>query len=134
MDIMAFQGQLFHSSSRFARKCLLYKRLVTSLSVTACTLQPHITVVDLSQCERYVLWLLLIQVQYSSPVSPQLYGPLAAILVAAGLGFMSMSFVQQMKANRAEQSIAKDLPLVVTSSTFLGFGALFLLLWSGVHV
>lgn len=71
---------------------------------------------------------------YSSPIPPQLYGPLAAILVAAGLGFMSMSFVQQMNASRAEQSVAKELPLVLTSSALLGFGVLFVLLWSGVYI
>lgn len=74
------------------------------------------------------------QVQYSSPVPPQFYGPLAAILLAAGLSFMSMSFIQQMSAVKAEQSILKELPLVLASSSLLGFGVLFLLLWSGVHV
>ena len=70
---------------------------------------------------------------YSSPVSPQLYGPLAAVFVTAGLAFMSISFVQQMNA-RKEQSVTKDLPLVLTSSALLGFGSLFVLLWSGVYV
>lgn len=74
------------------------------------------------------------QVPYSSPISPTLYGPLGAILVTAGLGFLSMSFVQQMNATRADQSVTKDLPLVFTSSALLGFGALFVMLWSGVYV
>ncbi|CAM9752496.1 unnamed protein product, partial [Ascophyllum nodosum] len=76
------------------------------------------------------------QVVYSSPISPQLYGPLGATLVTAGLGFMSISFVQQMnaKTKRAKQSVTKDLPLVLTSSFLLGFGALFVMLWSGVYV
>lgn len=74
------------------------------------------------------------QVAYSSPISPQLYGLFAAILVAGGLGVMSMSFVQQMSATRVEQSVAKELPLVLTSSALLGFGILFVLLWSGVYV
>lgn len=77
--------------------------------------------------------LLVSQVAYSSPVSPQLYGLLAAVLVTAGLGFMSISFVQQMNATK-EQSVTKDLPLVLTSSALLGFGSLFVLLWSGVYV
>ncbi|CAM9660221.1 unnamed protein product [Scytosiphon promiscuus] len=51
----------------------------------------------------------------------------------AGLALMSLSFVQQMNA-RKEQSITKDLPLVLTSSGLLGFGSLFVLLWSGVYV
>ncbi|CAM9422792.1 unnamed protein product [Hapterophycus canaliculatus] len=73
------------------------------------------------------------EVAYSSPVLPQYYGPLAAAFVTAGLALMSVSFVQQMNA-RKEQSIAKDLPLVLTSSGLLGFGSLFVLLWSGVYV
>ncbi|CAN0514176.1 unnamed protein product, partial [Scytosiphon promiscuus] len=68
-----------------------------------------------------------------SPVPPQLYGTLGAALVTAGLGFMSVSFVQQMNAKK-EQSVTKDLPLVLTSSALLGFGTLFVLLWSGVYV
>ncbi|CAM9428832.1 unnamed protein product [Ectocarpus fasciculatus] len=72
-------------------------------------------------------------VAYSSPIPPQFYGPLAAVFVVAGLAFMSVSFMQQMSA-RKEQSAAKDLPLALTSSAFLGFGALFVLLWSGVYV
>lgn len=77
---------------------------------------------------------LFAQVAYSSPVSPQLYGSLAAVLVTAGLGFMSVAFVQQMSASRAEQSITKDLPLVLTSSALLGLGTLFVFLWSGVFI
>lgn len=76
----------------------------------------------------------VVQVSYSSPVPLHFYGPLAAVLMVAGLGLMSVSFVQQMNVTRAEQSIAKELPLVLASSTLLGFGSLFLLLWSGVHV
>lgn len=74
-----------------------------------------------------------VEVAYSSPVPPQLYGTLGAALVTAGLGFMSVSFVQQMNAKK-EQSVTKDLPLVLTSSALLGFGTLFVLLWSGVYV
>lgn len=74
------------------------------------------------------------QVAYSSPVPPQLYGPLAAVFVTGGLAFMSISFVQQMNATKADQSVTKDFPLVLTSSALLGCGALFVLLWSGVYV
>lgn len=73
------------------------------------------------------------QVAYSSPIPPQLFGFLAAVLVAVGVAVMSLSFVQQMNA-KSEGSITKELPLVILSSSLLGFGSLFVLLWSGVYV
>lgn len=73
------------------------------------------------------------QVAYSSPVSPENFGSLAVLFVAAGLTVMSLSFVQQMNA-KSEGSIVKELPLVLMSSALLGFGSLFVLLWSGVYV
>ncbi|CAM9860709.1 unnamed protein product, partial [Discosporangium mesarthrocarpum] len=74
------------------------------------------------------------QVPFASPVPPDLYGLFAAVLMAAGLGFMAMFFIQQMKVAGSGQSILKDMPLALTSSILLGFGVLFVLLWSGVYV
>lgn len=89
--------------------------------------------IQIRRCAPPTPLLVCQQVAYSSPISPKWFGPLAAVFVMSGLAIMSISFVQQMNA-RKEQSVMKDLPLVLTSSALLGFGSLFVLLWSGVYV
>ncbi|CAM9968686.1 unnamed protein product [Heterosigma akashiwo] len=75
------------------------------------------------------------EVPYSSPISPSMYGLLALVLVSGGLTFMALFFIYQMKVkDPKEKSIIKELTMAVPSSLMLGLGTLFVFLWAGLYV
>eukprot|EP00640_Fibrocapsa_japonica_P008465 CAMPEP_0113935656 /NCGR_PEP_ID=MMETSP1339-20121228/2772_1 /TAXON_ID=94617 /ORGANISM="Fibrocapsa japonica" /LENGTH=71 /DNA_ID=CAMNT_0000937885 /DNA_START=113 /DNA_END=325 /DNA_ORIENTATION=- /assembly_acc=CAM_ASM_000762 len=71
----------------------------------------------------------MVQVPYSSPINPALYGTLALFLYAGGIILMALFFIYEMKVSKEGRKMAKELALAVPSSLLLGFGSLFLFLW-----
>jgi hypothetical protein len=68
-------------------------------------------------------------------VEPSLFGLLSILLIGAGLSFMALFFVYEMKVSHTGgRSAIKELAMAIVSSVLLGFGVLFLTLWAGIYV
>ncbi|KAL6079710.1 Dolichyl-diphosphooligosaccharide-protein glycosyltransferase subunit OST5 [Balamuthia mandrillaris] len=67
-----------------------------------------------------------------SPVSPALYSNLAISLTAVGILFLAYFLVYELTTRK--RNIGLELLIALLSSVFLGFGTLFVLLWTGVYV
>lgn len=75
---------------------------------------------------------------YGSPVSTSAYPTLAVVLTSVGLLFLTWFFVYELTTTNEtgdkKRNLFKELFIASFASLFLGFGTLFLLLWSGVYV
>ncbi|KAM3716813.1 Transmembrane protein [Dirofilaria immitis] len=79
--------------------------------------------VDLLSMERYV-----------GPVNPSLYSQLAVLLLAIGLFFMAWFFVYEVTSTKFTRVLLKELLISSVAALFLGFGSVFLMLWTGIYV
>nr|CAD2161303.1 unnamed protein product [Meloidogyne enterolobii] len=66
---------------------------------------------------------------YNSPVSPSLFPHLTIVLLGIGLISTAYFFVNGVTSTKKTRSIIKELVIALIASGFLGFGALFLMLW-----
>lgn len=75
-------------------------------------------------------------VPYIAPVAPEAFFRLWVVLCSVGMALMAYFFVYQMQKSRSGKKggFFVELTIATTSSVFLGFGFLFLLLWAGVWV
>jgi len=73
-------------------------------------------------------------VPYFPAINPAFFPTLWIILVSLGIFFMGWFFVYEVSVHKNKRSIMKEASLSITSSVLLGFGVLFLMLWSGVWV
>jgi len=75
-------------------------------------------------------------VRYASPVNPDFYPYLAAVLLFIGTGLAAWFFVFEVSRNKGQKEsiIFKELTISFLSSIFLGFGILFGFLSSGIYV
>jgi len=74
---------------------------------------------------------------YLSPISPIIYPQLAIFLLIVGIFFFSWFFIYEVTSgteSSRKRILTKELKLAGIASVFLGFGTLFLLLWTGVYV
>ncbi|KAF7632598.1 hypothetical protein Mgra_00007977 [Meloidogyne graminicola] len=71
---------------------------------------------------------------YNSPVSSSLFPHLTIILLGIGLASTAYFFVNGVTSNKKTRNIFKELIIALIASSFLGFGALFLMLWVGINV
>ncbi|VDP11476.1 unnamed protein product [Onchocerca flexuosa] len=78
---------------------------------------------DLMSMERYV-----------GPVNPSLYSQLAVLLLAIGLFFMAWFFVYEVTSTKFTRVLIKELLISSVAALFLGFGSVFLMLWTGIYV
>uniref|UniRef100_A0A8R1Y5J9 Dolichyl-diphosphooligosaccharide-protein glycosyltransferase subunit TMEM258 n=1 Tax=Onchocerca volvulus TaxID=6282 RepID=A0A8R1Y5J9_ONCVO len=78
---------------------------------------------DLLSMERYV-----------GPVNPSLYSQLAVLLLAIGLFFMAWFFVYEVTSTKFTRVLIKELLISSVAALFLGFGSIFLMLWTGIYV
>eukprot|EP00897_Mesotaenium_endlicherianum_P001421 jgi/Mesen1/1306/ME000013S00799 len=70
----------------------------------------------------------------SSPVSQSLYPLLAVLFLVIGLVATAAFFVYEVTTSKFSRSLGQELLTGGIASVFLGFGTLFLLLWTGVYV
>ncbi|CAI5493621.1 unnamed protein product [Closterium sp. Naga37s-1] len=70
----------------------------------------------------------------TSPVPQSLYPLLAVALVTAGLIATGAFFVYEATVSKFSRSLVRELLLSAIASVLLGFGTLFLFLWTGVYV
>jgi len=74
------------------------------------------------------------------PVGVGLYPQLAILLTTIGLFFFSWFIVYEVTigaekiGNKQRRNLFKELLLALVASFFLGWGTLFMLLWTGVYV
>ncbi|VDM06636.1 unnamed protein product [Wuchereria bancrofti] len=78
---------------------------------------------DLLSMERYV-----------GPVNPSLYSQLAVLLLAIGLFFMAWFFVYEVTSSKFTRVLIKELLISSVAALFLGFGSVFLMLWTGIYI
>uniref|UniRef100_A0A915PMS7 Dolichyl-diphosphooligosaccharide-protein glycosyltransferase subunit TMEM258 n=1 Tax=Setaria digitata TaxID=48799 RepID=A0A915PMS7_9BILA len=78
---------------------------------------------DLLSMERYV-----------GPVNPSLYSQLTVLLLAIGLFFMAWFFVYEVTSTKFTRVLIKELLISSVAALFLGFGSVFLMLWTGIYV
>ncbi|GAQ84044.1 hypothetical protein KFL_001740030 [Klebsormidium nitens] len=69
-----------------------------------------------------------------SPVDPVLYPLLAVVLITLGLLFTASFFIYEVTSSKFSRNIVRELATGGVASVLLGFGSLFLLLWTGVYV
>ncbi|KAL8591810.1 hypothetical protein ACOMHN_047070 [Nucella lapillus] len=72
--------------------------------------------------------------RYISPINPAVYPHLTVVLLGIGLFFMVWFFVYEVTSNKFTRNLYKELSVAMVASVFMGFGALFLLLWVGIFV
>uniref|UniRef100_A0A915BSQ9 Dolichyl-diphosphooligosaccharide-protein glycosyltransferase subunit TMEM258 n=1 Tax=Parascaris univalens TaxID=6257 RepID=A0A915BSQ9_PARUN len=80
-------------------------------------------VVDIAKMERYV-----------GPINPSLYPQLTVLLLGIGLFFMAWFFVYEVTSTKYTRVLLKELLIASVAALFLGFGAVFLMLWVGIYV
>lgn len=68
------------------------------------------------------------------PISQRLYPTLAIASISAGLALSAIFFVYEITKTKHTRKLAQEAVLAGVSSVLLGFGTLFLLLWTGVYV
>jgi len=77
---------------------------------------------------------------YVSPINPGLYPQLCIFLCGLGIFFLSWFFIYEVTTGtdgggiKKRRNIVKELLLAFVASLFLGFGTIFLLLWTGVYI
>ncbi|EJW84620.1 hypothetical protein WUBG_04468 [Wuchereria bancrofti] len=81
---------------------------------------------DLLSMERYV-----------GPVNPSLYSQLAVLLLAIGLFLWLGSLftsIFQVTSSKFTRVLIKELLISSVAALFLGFGSVFLMLWTGIYI
>ncbi|KAI5084528.1 hypothetical protein GOP47_0000697 [Adiantum capillus-veneris] len=69
-----------------------------------------------------------------SPVPEGLYPFLSISLLTVGLMVAAYFFIYEVTTSKFSRSLVHELLTSGVASLFLGFGSLFLLLWTGVYV
>ncbi|CAM6057770.1 unnamed protein product [Sphagnum tenellum] len=69
-----------------------------------------------------------------SPIPQTLYPFLAVLLLIAGLVLTASFFIYEATGTKFSRKLSQEFATGGISSLFLGFGTLFLLLWTGVYV
>lgn len=69
-----------------------------------------------------------------SPVSPRLYPALAVSSISVGLALSAVFFVYEVTKTKYTRKLVEEAVLAGFASILLGWGTLFLLLWTGVYV
>ncbi|VDN06209.1 unnamed protein product [Thelazia callipaeda] len=69
-----------------------------------------------------------------APVNPSLYSQLAVLLLAIGLFFMAWFFVYEVTSTKYTRVLIKELLISTFAALFLGFGSVFLMLWTGIYI
>ncbi|CAK9262128.1 unnamed protein product [Sphagnum jensenii] len=69
-----------------------------------------------------------------SPIPQTLYPFLAVLLLIAGLVLTASFFIYEATSAKFSRKLSQEFATGGISSLFLGFGTLFLLLWTGVYV
>uniref|UniRef100_A0A0M3J7J8 Dolichyl-diphosphooligosaccharide-protein glycosyltransferase subunit TMEM258 n=1 Tax=Anisakis simplex TaxID=6269 RepID=A0A0M3J7J8_ANISI len=67
-------------------------------------------------------------------VNPSLYPQLTVLLLGIGLFFMAWFFVYEVTSTKYTRMLLKELLIASVAALFLGFGAVFLMLWVGIYV
>ncbi|KAL2093769.1 hypothetical protein ACEWY4_011081 [Coilia grayii] len=70
--------------------------------------------------------------RYTSPVNPAVFPHLTVVLLAIGMFFTAWFFVYEVTSTKYTRDVYKELLISLVASLFMGFGVLFLLLWSQV--
>jgi tellurite resistance protein TehA-like permease len=77
-------------------------------------------------------------VPYHTSINPALYPTLATLFLVVGLLFVAYFFVYEItssaESSRRKRNLTKEISIAFPASLFLGFGSLFLLLWTNVYV
>eukprot|EP01122_Echinamoeba_exundans_P004483 TRINITY_DN14531_c0_g1_i1.p1 TRINITY_DN14531_c0_g1~~TRINITY_DN14531_c0_g1_i1.p1 ORF type:complete len:115 (+),score=27.94 TRINITY_DN14531_c0_g1_i1:41-346(+) len=74
---------------------------------------------------------------YSPPIGVSMHPILAVSLTSVGLAFLGLLVTQLIPSDKKlsqQRSLATELVLAAGASFFLGFGGLFVFLWTGVWV
>jgi len=71
---------------------------------------------------------------HMSPINPGMYSQLTLLLMSIGTFFMAWFFVYEVTSTKFSRQLSMELMLSLAAATFLGFGTLFTLLWSGIYV
>ncbi|CAM6087978.1 unnamed protein product [Calypogeia fissa] len=69
-----------------------------------------------------------------SPVPESLYPLLGVLLLTIGLVSTASFFIYEVTTTKFNRSLVREITTGGVASFFLGFGTLFLLLWTGVYV
>jgi hypothetical protein len=69
-----------------------------------------------------------------SPIPHTLYPFLAVLLLIVGLVLTAAFFIYEATTSKFSRSLSREFATGGVASLFLGFGTLFLLLWTGVYV
>jgi len=56
------------------------------------------------------------------------------VLMTLGTFFMAWFFVYEVTSTKYNRQLTMELMLSLTAASFLGFGSLFTLLWTGIYV
>ncbi|KAL2612851.1 hypothetical protein R1flu_024543 [Riccia fluitans] len=73
-------------------------------------------------------------ISITSPVSESFYPILAVFLLTVGLVSTASFFIYEVTTSKFNRSIIREVATGGLASFFLGFGSLFLLLWTGVSI
>ncbi|KAK9804691.1 hypothetical protein WJX72_000148 [[Myrmecia] bisecta] len=74
------------------------------------------------------------RVVLDSPIPVSLFPMLAILLIGGGLVSTASFFVYEVRNTKFSRQLTYEIFLGTLSSVLLGFGVLFLLLWTGVYV
>lgn len=93
----------------------------------------------LCQCCKYMHTILLqttieLMGRYVSPVNPAVFPHLSVVLLGIGIFFTAWFFVYEVTSTKFTRDVFKELLVSLVAAIFMGFGALFLLLWVGIYV
>ena len=72
--------------------------------------------------------------RYISPVNPAIYPHLTLLLLGISIFFIARFFVYKVTSTKYTRDLYKELMVALFAAIFMRFGALFLLLWVGIHV
>uniref|UniRef100_A0A1I7UFX8 Dolichyl-diphosphooligosaccharide-protein glycosyltransferase subunit TMEM258 n=2 Tax=Caenorhabditis tropicalis TaxID=1561998 RepID=A0A1I7UFX8_9PELO len=78
---------------------------------------------DISKMDKYIA-----PVQFSSLPA------LTILLCGIGLFLLASFTMLQVTSTKYNRNLVKEILMAATSSVFLGFGSVFLLLWVGIYV
>ncbi|CCD74331.1 Dolichyl-diphosphooligosaccharide--protein glycosyltransferase subunit TMEM258 [Caenorhabditis elegans] len=72
--------------------------------------------------------------RYTAPVNFASLPLLTTFLCGVGLLLLATFTMIQVTSTKYNRNLLKELFIAATSSVFLGFGSVFLLLWVGIYV
>ncbi|CAG0917604.1 unnamed protein product [Notodromas monacha] len=68
--------------------------------------------------------------RYVAPVNPAIFPHLTVVLLAIGLFFTAWFFVYEVTSTKYTKDLKKELLVSLVAAGFMGFGSLFLMLWT----